>query len=253
MLADAEFQRRKTKPRDPRAESVALRRLARLFAQEPQTVLRELVDIAIDSCAADSAGISVEEPDDETFRWVVTAGSFSPFVGARMPRKLSPCGPCLDSGRPQLYTATQPYYDLLGVGVKPITDGIVIPWKNSLARGTLWAVSHSASGTFSSADYDLLSSLADFASIIIRDQRQQELLHEKTKSSASAEMAHKIAHRINNPLQSLTNTLFLARLGNADPQDYLAQAESELARLSIQVAALLDTAALFRPTEELQG
>jgi hypothetical protein len=43
-------------------------------------------------------------------------------------------------------------------------------------------------------------------------------------SEATAGMAHKLAHRINNPLQSLTNTIFLARHGKNDVEEHFVQA-----------------------------
>jgi len=70
----------------------------------------------------------------------------------------------------------------------------------------------------------VLSSLADFASIILRHQHQQEMLRESEGSRVRADLAHKLAHRINNPLQSLTNNLFLAQHGQGDKEPYLAQA-----------------------------
>jgi two-component sensor histidine kinase len=249
LLADEDFRRREHKPRDANRESVALRRLSRLLAEAPETILQDLVDTAVELCGADSAGISLEEPERGTFRWVVIAGSFGQYLDGRTPRNYSPCGTCLDSGRPQLYRVTQPYYDHLGVTAEPILDGMLIPWSNEFLCGTLWAVSHSSSESFSTEDYALLSSLSDFASIILRHQHQQALLRAGERARATDEMAHKLAHRINNPLQSLTNTLFLARHGSENIQEYLAQAETDLASLSQQVATLLNTSIGFKPAD----
>lgn len=239
LLEDADFKRRDLKSRAANRESIALRRLSRLLAQDGTAVLQGLVDTAVEFCGADSAGISLEEPENQTFRWVAISGSFSQYLDGRTPRSYSPCGTCLDTGRPMLYRVTQPYYDHLGVKADPITDGILIPWTNELMRGTLWAVSHSSNEAFDAEDYALLSSLADFASIILRHQRHQELLRESERARAAAEMAHKLAHRINNPLQCLTNTIFLARHDKSAMETYLAQAEADLTRLSQQVATLL--------------
>lgn len=241
LLADEDFRRREKKKREPNRESVALRRLSRLFAESPESVLQELVNTAVEFCGADSSGISLEEPERGTFRWIVIAGSFAPYLEGRTPRNYSPCGTCLDTGRPQLYRVTKPYYDHLGVKAEPIIDGMLIPWSNEFLRGTLWAVSHSSNESFSSEDYELLSSLADFASIVLQHQHQQKLLRENERTRASAEMAHKLAHRINNPLQSLTNTIFLARHGKENIEEYLVQAEIDLEHLSQQVAKLLNT------------
>lgn len=249
LLGDRDFYRREKKKREPNRESVALRRLSRLFAEHPESVLQELVNTAVEFCGADSSGISLEEPERGTFRWIVIAGSFAPYLEGRTPRNYSPCGTCLDTGRPQLYRVTKPYYDHLGVVAEPIVDGMLIPWSNEFLRGTLWAVSHSSTETFSAEDYMLLSSLADFASIILRHQHQQKLLRESERTRAAAEMAHKLAHRINNPLQSLTNTIFLARYGKENIDEHLVQAEADLERLSQQVAKLLNTPIQHKPID----
>jgi hypothetical protein len=243
LLADEHFPRRAAKSREAHRESIALRHLSRTFVEDPDLVLQELVNLAVEFCGADSAGISLEEPEEGTFRWVVVSGSFAPYLGGRTPRNYSPCGTCLDAGRPQLYSVTQPYYEYLGVEARPITDGMLIPWATGSLRGTLWAVSHSLEEAFSAEDYELLSSLADFASIILRHQHQQKLLRESVRTRAVGEMAHTLAHRINNPLQSLTNAIFLARHGDGNRDEYLVQADAELARLSQQVAALLKVSA----------
>ena len=242
LLSDACFPLRETKTREINRESIALRRLSRVFAESPETVLQELVNTAVEFCGADSAGFSLEEPENGTFRWIVVAGSFARYLGGQTPRNYSPCGTCLDSGRAQLYRITEPYYDHLGVTAEPIIDGMLIPWSNDFLRGTIWIVSHSSNEAFCPADYHLLNSLADFASIVLRHQHQEKLLMESERNRGVAEMAHKIAHRINNPLQSLTNTIFLARYGKENVETHLAQAETDLKRLSEQVAALLTIA-----------
>ena len=245
LLADPGFPLRAKKPRQPNAESVALGRLWRAFTLNPESVLQDLVNIAVELCRADSAGISLEEPDNKIFKWIVVAGSFAPYLGGRTPRNYSPCGTCLDSGRAQLYRVTRPYYDHLGVIAEPIIDGMLIPWSSEQLRGTLWSVSHSSEEAFCSEDYELLGSLADFASLILQHQHQEKLLREAACNRSVADMAHKLAHRINNPLQSLTNTIFLARQGKENIDEHLVQAEVELKRLSHQVALLLDVSKSF--------
>ena len=48
-----------------------------------------------------------------------------------------------------------------------------------------------------------------------------------------------MAHQINNPLQSLTNTMFLARQGGPDTHTYIEQAFTDLTALSERVRKLL--------------
>jgi hypothetical protein len=242
LLSDHAFLNRTGKKRDFQQPLDALRRVTQVFATHPEDVLQELVDVAMTCCGADSAGISLEEPDEEgkpTFRWVAIAGSFSPYLEGRTPRFFSPCGTCLDSKRPHLYRVTKPYYDFLGVTAKPITDGMLIPWEADEIRGTIWAVSHTSEEAFERPDYELLKSLSDYVAIIIRQQKLDEKARQAAKAQASADRAHKMAHQINNPLQSLTNTMFLASQGGPDAESYMQSALTELASLSERVRKLL--------------
>lgn len=72
----------------------------------------------------------------------------------------------------------------------------------------------------------------------MRDQLEQfgqaqEALRKSEKLAVAGRLAASIAHEINNPLESVTNLLFLMR--NADPASYaayLSQAEQELSRVT---------------------
>lgn len=242
LLEDRGFRMRRKLGSDVNRESRALRQLTRVFAETPERVLQELVDIAVEFCAADSSGISLAETNargEPVFRWVVASGSFAQYVNGTTPRNYSPCGTCLDSGRPQLYRVTKPYYDFLGVTAEVIRDGILIPWTSGEMRGTLWTVSHRSGEEFDMADFELLNSLADLASIAVRYEHQRGVLRKAERDAASAALAHQLAHQINNPLQSLTNTLYLAQQGGPDVVENLAQAMDELESLSTLVHELL--------------
>jgi GAF domain-containing protein len=242
LLSDESFLHRDLKPRDLHQPFDALRRVTETFSAHPEKVLQELVSVAMTCCNADSAGISLEEPDDAgkpTFRWVAIAGSFSQYLEGRTPRFFSPCGTCLDSGRPHLYRLEKPYYDFLGVTAKPITDGILIPWETEQIRGTIWAVSHSSNEAFDRQDYELLKSLSDYVAVIIRQQDLDEKARHLVRAEASADRAHSLAHQINNPLQSLTNTMYLASQGGPETENYIKTALAELSALSERVRRLL--------------
>lgn len=134
LLEDAEFMARQAVSRDSNRESIALRRLAKVFTERPESILKGLVEIAVEFCGADSSGVSLEELQDQDnprFRWIAVAGSFEKYLNGTTPRKYSPCGTCLDTGRPQHYRLFQPYYDFLGVEAEPILDGC-----SSLGRTT---------------------------------------------------------------------------------------------------------------------
>jgi signal transduction histidine kinase len=73
----------------------------------------------------------------------------------------------------------------------------------------------------------------------IRDQlhqfsRAQEALRRSEKLAVTGRLAASIAHEINNPLEAVTNLLYLIRLSPESGQTakYLAEAEQELARVA---------------------
>jgi signal transduction histidine kinase len=73
----------------------------------------------------------------------------------------------------------------------------------------------------------------------IRDQmhqyaRAQEALRRSEKLAVTGRLAASIAHEINNPLEAVTNLLYLIRVSpdSAQASKYLAEAEQELARVA---------------------
>ena len=86
--------------------------------------------------------------------------------------------------------------------------------------------------------YDRNNSLVA-TSLIVRDitarLRSEEVLRTNEKLAAVGRLASSIAHEINNPLEAVTNLLYLAR-GSTDMvevQQYLELAEQELRRMSV--------------------
>ena len=76
------------------------------------------------------------------------------------------------------------------------------------------------------------------ASKILRDisdrKRIEQSLLQAEKIAAAGRMASTIAHEVNNPLEAITNLLFLLRsfITDATGMEFLATAESEIARVS---------------------
>jgi len=242
---------RPLRPRDAALEIEGLRRLSRAFVENPDTILQELVDAAVALCGADSAGISLQQPhqpDEKFWLWVATAGDYAHFLNATLPRTPSACGITLERNRPQRFLVNQSFFDLMGVTAPLVTDGILLPWQADGARGTIWIMAHTREAAFDREDLRLMQVLADFAAMAIRQQRQQQALVEQAKSAAAASMANQLAHEINNPLQSLTNLVFLAAQGShGEVAGELAEdLAPNLERLTILVRRLL--ALPFEPT-----
>lgn len=87
----------------------------------------------------------------------------------------------------------------------------------------------------------MMELLADFAAMAARQKIQGQLLMRRAADRAAADMAHDLAHQINNPLQSLTNLVYLAAEGEAQTniRTLAREMADDLNRLSTLVGKLL--------------
>ena len=129
----------------------------------------------------------------------------------------------------------------MSVEAETVTDGLLLPWQVEGKRGTIWILAHGRQEAFDAADCELMQLLANFAAMAVRQQSQQKLLLQQAGVAAAAAMANELAHKINNPLQSLTNMLYLAREGQAktDTRAMALELSPVLQRISSLVAQLL--------------
>jgi hypothetical protein len=240
---DPEFQGRRLHVRDAATQLEGVRRLARAFVESPDSILQELVNAAVDLCGADSAGISLEKEDwteNEFYHWIATAGEYSPFLNATLPRYPSACGVCLERGGPQHFRVGQRFFDLMGIEAPLVTDGILLPWQADGTRGTIFIMAHGRTEAFDQDDGRMMQLLASFAAMGVRQRRQQKALIAQSSAAAAAAMANELAHEINNPLQALTNLVYLASHSQSGDAKLLAgELSDQLQRLSGLVAKLL--------------
>ena len=235
--------------RPSRAQNLAaqiegIRRIAHAFVTDPDSIHQALVNAAVELCGADSAGISLQLPnptDDRFYHWVATAGDYTGFLNAVLPRYPSACGITLERGRPQFFRVGQRFFDIMGITAPLVTDGILLPWLCGETRGTIFVMAHSRSQAFDAEDCRLMQVFAEFAAMGVRHHQQQQAMLRNARSVAAAAMANDLAHEINNPLQSLTNILFLAADGHfgSDAVALGTQASNELDRLNSLTKKLL--------------
>jgi signal transduction histidine kinase len=176
------------------------------------------------------------------YHWVATSGEYAGFLNAVLPRHPSACGICLERGSPQRFRVSQRFFDRMGIAAATVTDGILLPWQVDGQQGTVWIMAHGRDIAFDEEDLKLMLVLAEFTAMGIRQQRQQKLLLDKASAAAAARMADDLAHKINNPLQSLTNLLYLAAEGHHGDgaRELGMQALKDLERLSALVRRLLE-------------
>jgi hypothetical protein len=245
----SEFTARRLHTRDVTQQMEGLRRLTHSFVQSPDTILQELVNAAVDLCGADSAGISLEteeKSDGNYYHWVATAGQYNGFLNAVLPRYPSACGICLERGKPQLFRVRQRFFDIMGIEAPLVTDGILLPWQVEETRGTIFIMAHGRTEAFDKDDGQMIRVLADFAAMAVRHQRQQAALLQQAEAAAAAAMANKLAHRINNPLQSLINVAYLAAEGQSD---YTTKSLGQEITADLQLLSTLVTESLALPAK----
>ncbi|MGC1869907.1 MAG: GAF domain-containing protein, partial [Acidobacteriaceae bacterium] len=78
----------------------------------------------------------------------------------------------------------------------------------------------------------------------VRHQRQQYALLQQAKATAAAEMANRLAHKINNPLQSLMQIAYLAAEGETG---HSAEALGQELSVDLQRLSALVTESLTLP------
>ncbi|MCS0806418.1 PAS domain S-box protein [Massilia agilis] len=178
VLITGELSARPARAPDYRAESQALAALGSEMAAHPHGVLHKLAEIVLALCHADSAGVSILEPDGAAgqFRWRAVAGAFSPNLGGTIPRDTSPCGVVIERNGVMLFRDPGLVFPRLR-GVQPrMHETLLAPWTaGSQVVGTVWAIAHSPDRHFDPEDARLLQSVASFASaahqlVTARDQ-----------------------------------------------------------------------------------
>ncbi|SEB55981.1 GAF domain-containing protein [Terriglobus roseus] len=257
LIGNAEFEARRIQGRDDARQVLGLQRLSRAFVENPETILQELVHVAVELCGADSAGISVEREGgtkDNYYHWIAAEGVYAGFLDAMLPQYPSACGICLERGQPQLFRVGKRFFDILGVEAPPVTDGLLLPWHTEDTRGTIYVMAHRRTEAFDRNDLRVMTTLADFAAMAHRHQRQQTKLLQQARRAAAASMADGLAHKINNPLQSLTNLVFLAQQEGDEvgARELAEQLMPDLQRLTGLVSQLLavPSAAIARYASE---
>jgi DNA-directed RNA polymerase specialized sigma24 family protein len=235
LQTDPAFARRRLHLRDVASHLEGVTRLVHVFTGNIDNILQQLVSIAVDLCGADSAGISIEQkdsPDEQFYRWAATAGQYSGFANAKLPRYPSACGLTLERGRPQIFRVSQRFFDQMGVKAPTVTDGILLPWQAVGIRGTIWIMAHGRDEAFDTEDCRMMQVLAGFAATGVRLQQHHSVLVDQARAASAAAMANQLAHQIHDPLQELMQTVFLFEQGGSESAGFGKQAMGQLLKLS---------------------
>ena len=166
VVITGELDRRASRAPDYATENRALSALAEALSTKPDTVLQQLVELAMGLTQSDSAGISLLEPgtEQDSFRWVATTGAWSPYRDGTMPREASPCCEVIARNAVVLVKHPERSFPALLQAEPGIGEGLLAPFHlGGVPIGTLWTIKHSPDGQFEAEDARILKSLARFA------------------------------------------------------------------------------------------
>ncbi len=162
-----ELDRRPSRVADYQAENRVLIALAEGISSNPETVLQQLVQVAMELTHSDSAGISLLEPggEQDIFHWAAAAGAWAPFRGGTMPREGSPCGEVIAREAVLLMKNPERSFPALLQAEPGVCEALLAPfYHDGVPVGTLWTIKHNPDEHFEAEDARLIKSLARFAS-----------------------------------------------------------------------------------------
>ncbi|MEZ2276701.1 MAG: PAS domain S-box protein [Microcoleus sp.] len=162
-------------PRQPdfAAENQALHTLAQKLTDDPLSILKTVVEMALDLGRADTAGVSLLETladGTSVFRWVAIAGALKSWEQTTIPAKFSPCTATIQGEGAQLYARPQLYFTYLHHPQFPIAESLLFPIRAGDRKlGTIWLISHNQQRQFDREDERLITSLASFSAAALQN------------------------------------------------------------------------------------
>ena len=192
-------------------EKLALQDIARQMVEHPDQVLPRLVALAMETCAAASAGLSLYEPVEGTpgvFRWHHLVGVLERFNGTTTPRDNSPCGVCLDVDQATLARHPERIYDWIADAGIVVPEVLLVPLGigRGPAIGTLWIVARDGQ-QFDAGHAQVASDLAAFAGLAFRMVESER--HLTLALDHQLALTREMAHRVQN-LFTIANALVAA-------------------------------------------
>lgn len=263
ILITQELSSRPQRPPDPVAEGAALHRLARTMSTAPNTMPDTLLELAVELCHADTAGLSLLETiptGEQVFRWTNLSGVLRAHVGGSTPRNFSPCGVCLDRKSTQLFKYPERLFEYFNAVNTPFVEALVVPLvpMGNDPLGTIWILSHDERKAFDSEDVRIMTSLAEFTSAALQltraldaerqdHARSESLVEERTSElvrlstnllHAQDEERRRIARELHD---SLGQNLAVARMYTETIKRETKSGSSGLLKAISDLVEILDT------------
>jgi hypothetical protein len=241
-----------TRLESPGSQTVALHRLMRDRSKALGDRLQDTVEAASELCETDCAGITRLErlPEGaEALRWIAATGPLRLAIGQSMglDRNLRSV---FKEQKPRLVFHPHRLFSHIAEAWH-VSEALLVPWGNKTSEssqtessqtessgrsGILWVVQRDGSKRLDADDIRVLTHLAAFAAFIVARQEIETLRRNAERSSAASQVAHELAHAVNNPLQALTNSL--SRM-NPNPSPHLQDAQPQRRRIKTSARALL--------------
>jgi two-component sensor histidine kinase len=256
VLITEELHRRTPHNADYKREKLAIQELAQQMVDHPEGLMPGLVRLAIEACDAQSAGISLYEPDPPgpgIFRWHHLVGHFANLSGSTIPRDFSPSGIAIDRGAPVLMARPERVYPYLAKAGVPLYEALLLPLytTGTAPAGTLWVVTHDEQHHFDSGDARVMTELAAFAGLALRMivdaaalRAKEELLQEALDHQEM--LTREMSHRVKNLLAITSGIVTMSGKSAGTPQEMTA---SVLGRLR----ALTQAHSLIQRTADSSG
>jgi hypothetical protein len=221
-------------------EIASLHRLMRGLSKDLCERLKDAVEAACELCDADCAGITlVDRLQDgtELLRWVAGVGPVREVVGQTLSldRNLKSV---LNEQKPRL--VCRPHRLFPHIAERwDIAEALLVPWAGaSSGGGILWVLTRSNAKRLDADDVRMLKSLAAFVESAVAKDEVESCRLDEERVGAAAKVANELAHAVNNPLQALTNALYLM---DGEPGDHLQDARAQLQRINALVRVILDS------------
>ena len=178
---------RAQRPSDPVRENAALLALVDEMAQRPDNVLTLLCELILETCHAESAGVSLLREETDDFLWPAVAGVWAPFVRGSMPRLASPCGAVIDCNDVLIFRDVPAQFPATRQATPDIAEIMLAPFhRDGVPIGTVWAVSHDPLRVFDAEDRRMLTSLARFAAAAHQTTTAHQSARENRESLQAA-------------------------------------------------------------------
>jgi hypothetical protein len=219
-------------------EIASLHRLMRGLSKNLCETLEDTVEAACEVCDVRCAGITLldRSPDGTALlRWMAATGPLRGVVGQTLPvdRNLKYA---LKQQAPRVVYRPHRHFAQFAEAWD-IAEALLVPWSGEKGGGILWVLPRADERRLDE-DVRVLTSLAAFArSVIAKDEVETCRLVEERVGGA-AKMANELAHAVNNPLQALTNALYLM---GSEPGEHLQDARAQVQRINALVRVILDS------------